>query len=752
MFTFSKIPMNDRNLSRNEFHAKARGSELSRYLEVLLPNRWRIGGIAAAVLFLGVGYAFLASPTYEADILLQVDDNESNTGLLGDGSLLLNAKTPPSAESEILQSRNVIAPVVERRHTYITALPHYFPLIGERIAKSSDGLSNPGLLGFGGYAWGSESIDVPVFDVPQTLEDEKFRLTYLGSGRYEITKSDLDKPIIGMVGQTLSLTQSTGHFKILVNSISANAGTTFNLYRSPVLEAIEILQKNFVITEKGKDSGIFSAALQGDDPDVVAATLNEIGDLYVTQSIERRARQAAKSRASLEAELPTLRSGLEVAEARLKSLKTKNETFDLSEEVTSYLQQISDAEASLMLLRQKRADLRAHFSPAHPAVKGIEEQIVIQKNRISDVDARVKALPRKEQETMRAEREVQVANSLYVGLINNIQQLKLVELDKVGRVRKLDFARVPWEPAKPKKLLVIALSAILGMMSGLIYAFLREEFFGGVTSAQEIEQQTNLSVVASVPFSKLQNKITKAIDAREAGAHVLALRQPYESSIESLRALRATLRRSVSGAANNRVLLTGPTPNVGKSFILANLAAVMSAGGQRVLVIDADVHRGCLDQCFGTSKAPGLTEVLRGEAEIQDVVHREVTPNLDFVSAGGQSDYASDLLLSPALRESIEKVSDRYDLVLIDTAPVLAVSDAAVVAPLCASTFLVVRFKKSGVGEITESLKRLSHTHSPIRGLILNCVSLAKANYRLKYANYRYKDYAYGVPQRRRIR
>jgi tyrosine-protein kinase Etk/Wzc len=743
--------MNDRHFFANEPYANATRSELQRYVDILIPNRWRIFRVMAAVTLVGVAYAFFAPPTYEADILLQVDDNESNSSLLGDGSQLLNTKTPSSAESEVLQSRNVLAPIVEHRHLYVSALPHYFPLIGQKVAKSSDGLSKPGLFGIGGYVWGSESIDVPVFDVPQSLEDEKFRLTYLGKGQYEITQSDLDRPIRGVVNQTLNITQSTGKFRILIKGIDAREGATFNIYRSPELEAIETLQKNFSVTEKGKDSGVFTASLQGKDPDLVAETLNEIGKLYVTQSIERRAQQAAASRASLELQLPALRAGLDVAEARLKALKSASGSFNLSQEGVAYLQQISDVEAGLVLLKQKRADLMAHFAVNHPAVQAMDQQIAIQQSRLADVAARVKGLPDQEQETMRAEREVQVANSHYVGLLNNIQQLKLVEVDKVARVRQLDFARVPWEPIKPKKPLVIALASILGLVLALIYTFVREELFGGVASEEEIEKQTNLQVVASVPFSKLQDRVTKAINSKEAGAHVLALREPHESSVEILRTLRATLRQSVASAQNNRVLLTGPTPGVGKSFILANLAAVMSAGGQRVLVVDADLHRGHLDQCFGTGKTPGLTDVLVGKASIEEVIHRQVAPNLDFISAGGPSPRASDLLLNPAFRESVEKISGSYDIVLIDTAPVLAVSDAAVVAPFCASIFLVGRFKKSSVGEINECVKRLSQTGSPIRGFVLNCIAMTRKTYGLKYASYCYKDYAYAAPQERRL-
>jgi len=158
-----------------------------------------------------------------------------------------------------------------------------------------------------------------------------------------------------------------------------------------------------------------------------------------------------------------------------------------------------------------------------------------------------------------------------------------------------------------------------------------------------------------------------------------------------------------------------------------------------VLLLDADLRRGYLEHCFGTAKAPGLTEVLAGSASIKDVLHRNVAPNLDFIATGAAPPNPSDLLLSGRLLELLETVSTHYDLVLVDTAPVLAVSDAAIVAAHCATLFLVARFKKSGIGEIAESAKRLDQADARFRGLILNGVSPQAFGYGSKYGQYRYK-------------
>lgn len=150
---------------------------------MLIASRWLILTIAAVVLALGVAYAFLARPVYQADILVQVEDSPNSAkSLLGDVSSLFDVKAEATAEIEILRSRMVVGKAVDNLHLYISARPNYFPFVGSWIARRSKGLSDPGLMGFGGYAWARESINVEQFDVPESLEGEKFKLLALGEG------------------------------------------------------------------------------------------------------------------------------------------------------------------------------------------------------------------------------------------------------------------------------------------------------------------------------------------------------------------------------------------------------------------------------------------------------------------------------------------------------------------------------------------------------------------------------------------
>lgn len=720
--------------------------DLVHYLDVLLTSRWLIASIAGVVLALGIAYAFLARPVYQADILVQVEDNPNSAkSLLGDVSSLFDVKAEATAEIEIIRSRMVVGKAVDNLRLYISGKPNYFPFVGAWIASRAKGLSEPGLFGFGGFAWAKESIKVELFDVPDSLEGEKFKLVSLGEGRYRLEQNSLDNPLEGRVGELLEANQSAGSFSLLVTDIKAKPGIVFNLVRASRLQTLQRLQDQLKIAEQGKQSGIIGASLDGTDPVLTASILNDIGDEYVAQNIKRKAAEAEKSLVFLGNLLPQLKSELERAEVKYNEMRNKRNTFNLSEEGKAFLQESVTAETSLLELKQKRTELLTRFTSTHPGVQALNEQIATLTTKVGSMAARMKTFPNVEQDTLRLMRDVQVNNDLYVGLLNNMQQLKLVKAGKVGNVRLLDDAPIPEEPIKPKKGLTIALAAMLGLMLGVVAAFVRNALYGGITDSQDIEQHTGLNVYATVPLSLAQAGLAEEIRLRKRGRFLLADRNPNEPSIESLRSLRTALQFAMLDTDNNRVLLTGPTPGVGKSFISANLSVVMATGGKRVLLVDADLRKGYLNQYFGMERANGLSDVLIGKVSFDQAVHRNVFDNLDFLSTGGLPPNPAELLLNERMAKLLQEAGEQYDLVLIDTPPVLAVSDTAILAARCGTVFLVTRFEKTTIGEVTESTKQLRQANADVSGVVFNGLdpNAYRYGYGSKYGRYRYAYYGY---------
>jgi tyrosine-protein kinase Etk/Wzc len=720
-------------------------TDFVRYMDVLIGRRWTVAAICLIVLILGTAYAFLARPRYEANIMVQVEeDNPTSAGsLLNDVSSLFDVKTQAEGEIEILQSRAVVGQAVQDLKLYIEAAPRYFPLFGWLIARHSKHLTTPGLLGFGGFCWGVESIKVDTFDVPDDLKGERFKLTLLDGGRFRLTESDLDTPIEGTIGHMVVSDQSVGQIRLRVSSVNGEPGAAFTLIRNSELKTLAELQKQLTVEQKGKQSDIIVASLRGSNPEKTARILNSIGFAYVAQNIKRKSAEADKSAAFLEGLLPNLKGDLEKAEKRYNDYRNRHGTYDLGLEAQSLLQETVAWQTTLLTLQQKRSELTGTFSPDYPSVRAIDRQIDDMQQRLKGVDGRMKLLPDLEQGTVALLRDVQVDTDIYLGALSNLQQLRLVSAGKVGNVRLVDHARVPEEPVQPKKPLVIALSLMGGWMLGVCGAFGREHLYGGVTDAQDIERYARLSVYGAIPYSQQQRSLDDALRSHSRGLSLLASRDRADPSIESLRSLRTALTFAMLEARNNRLLLTGPGPSVGKSFVASNLAAIIGGSDKRVLLIDADMRRGHLHKYFGIARGRGLSNILSNQASFDDVINRGVSPGLDLVTTGSIPPNPSELLMSKGMVRLLERVGDMYDLVVIDAPPVLAVADASILAGSMGTTFLVARFQKTVIGELTESAKQLERANASLKGVIFNAVDARAFGYRSKYGSYRYIAYRY---------
>lgn len=726
--------------------------DLTAILDTII-NDWRlILSTTLIALFVAGAYVLIAKPVYQASLLVQVEDNvdSSAKSLLGDVSSLFNVKSSADTEIQILGSQMIVGATVDNLALYVEAEPRYFPLIGRRIARDSEDLSIPGLFGWGGFAWGNESITVKDFVVPPSFEDDKFVLTSLGGGNYRLTGEDMDQPMDGQIGRRQVFGTKKGNIELELNSLRANTGTKFKLIRHSRLKTISKLQDELNISEQGKDSGVISAVWQATDRKQVAETMNEIGRLYEKQNVDRKSAEAEKSLAFLATQVPVFKRELEDAEVRYNAARTRIGSVDLDEDAKVALQQATDIETRRLQLVQQRRALSVNLADTHPDIISLDAQIATLTGQDQQLRQRIKVLPNAEQEIIRLMRDVQVDTNLYIALLNNVQQLTLLKAGKVGNVRVIDHAVVPVEPVKPKKVIVFPAAGVAGLFLGVVCAFLREGLFRGVDDPHEIESHAGISVYATVPYS-LEERVADAAAKHVHGrSPLLAINHPKEPAIESLRSFRTALQFAMLDAKNNVVLLTGPAPGVGKSFVSANFAAVMAASGKRVLLIDCDLRKGRLHGYYDIDRGRGFSELLLNQISFEEAITKGVDGLPDFIPTGILPPNPAELLLSDRLRHVIDRLSAMYDMVIIDTPPVLAVADAGIVAALVGTVFLVTMAGRSKIGEIVESEKRLAQSGVALKGVLLNGLRPRQGRYGYgsKYGAYRYVAYSYDSGKR----
>ena len=255
-------------------------------------------------------------------------------------------------------------------------------------------------------------------------------------------------------------------------------------------------------------------------------------------------------------------------------------------------------------------------------------------------------------------------------------------------------------------------------------------------------EEHGISVYASIPLSEWQkardNVQTIKGVKRYKQSQLLAVGNPTDLAIEAVRSLRTSLHFAMMQARNNVLMLTGVSPSIGKTFVCANLAAVISQTNKRVLLIDCDMRKGYTHELLGTNNVNGLSEILIGKGDISSSAKPTSIPHFDLIPRGQIPPNPSELLMSERFGELIAWASSHYDLVLIDTPPILAVTDAAIVGRV-GTTLMVARYAVNTLKEVETSLGRFEQNGIQVKGVILNSIFRRASGYQ----DYGYYEYEY---------
>ncbi|MGI4984358.1 MAG: polysaccharide biosynthesis tyrosine autokinase [Janthinobacterium lividum] len=704
------------------------GLVLGELIRLLFDKIWWVLGIAAIVVLLALAYVTIATPIYSANALVQVEQPDSNSSPLASSTALSafsGATLPTASEIEVIQSRDVLGSVVNKYKMEFSVRPQMFPILGSIAAHfAQPGQLQRPWLGMNSYAWGGEIADMSNFVVPQALESQKLTLVASGNDRYVLQDPEGRHLIDGVVGQPAQ----SGGVQITVNRLVANAGTRFNVVRWNQLDAIEGFAAGVRVAEQGKQTGIISISTTGTDPARTAELTNAVADAYVLQHVEMKQEEASRMLTFLNGELPRLKNQLESAEARLSAYQQKSGSFQPSTEASIYLQGAIEYERQLSTLRLQETELLQKFTPDHPLVKAIQRQIAQVSASKGSFDTRFRGMPVNEANALSLQRDAKVSQDVYELLLNKVQELSLTRAGTLGNVRILDRALRPADPVKPKKSLIMIASVFLGLILGSLFVFARRQLTLGIEDPDLIENRLGLPILGAISLNPAQvrwdSSYRRDRDGRRA---ILAKSFPKDPSVEALRSFRTSLQFAISDARNNILSMSGPIPGTGKSFISVNLATLLAEAGKRVLLIDGDMRRGHLNEYFGVARSPGLSEMLQRNLLPAQVIAQTDVPGLHAIWTGAIPQNPSELLEAPGTRELFEGLGREYDIVIIDTPPVLAVTDATIISSIAGSSFLVLRSGIHSEREISEAIKKISQSGTRIVGGILNAMPMRTA-------------------------
>ncbi|PWC19128.1 tyrosine-protein kinase Wzc [Brenneria roseae subsp. roseae] len=708
---------------------KADEIDLGHLLGTLLDNKWLIVGVTTLFTIIGILYVTLATPIYKSDALIQVEQKSGNSLLNDISSMLPDAKPQSAAEIELIRSRMVIGKTIRDLSLDTVVEQRYFPVFGKGLARVLG--NEPG------------KIAVSRLDVVGSWQDKDIELTVLTENTYEINSGDLVK-FTGTVGK---LEQHNG-VTVLVSDIAAKPKTVFSVKKLNELTAINSLLYDLSVVDKGKDTGVLQLSLEDEDPIRASKILNSISQNYLQQNVERKSEEAGKSLEFLKEQLPSVRDALNEAENKLNKFRQQNESVDLTLEAKAVLDTMVSVESQLNELTFKEAEISKLYTKEHPAYRALMEKRVTLEQERDKLNKRVGGMPKTQQEILRLTRDVQAGQEVYMQLLNKQQELSINKASTVGNVRIIDPAVTQPSPVKPRKILIVLLITIFGALASIIVVIARAVLHKGIESPEQLEE-LGINVYASVPLSEWQQKKdrelfihnkNKKINARSN--ELLAVGNPTDLAIEAIRSLRTSLHFAMMEAKNNVLMISGASPAIGKTFVSANLGAVIAQSNLKVLIVDCDMRKGYAHELMGTNGVNGLSDILSGQITVEKALRKTAVENMDFIPRGQIPPNPSELLMHAHFVEFIEWAAKHYDIVLLDTPPILAVTDAAIISRHAGTSLLVARFEVNTLKEIEVSIRRFEQNGAEIKGVILNAIVKRAASY-YGYGNYHYYTYDY---------
>jgi tyrosine-protein kinase Etk/Wzc len=749
---------------------------LQDYINVIFRRRKPALITFIAIVVLVVLYTLLSTPVYEAMATLHVQEEKVKGGdLLGD--LGLTRDNPIETEIEILKSRTNAEEVVRR-----------LQLNWGRVFENDE-------------------TQVRILEFASLDDDPEYRVTLLPDNKFTIKGNDWKSPIEGESGKrvtregfSLILDQLQGapgdRFKLILSpfnrtvqglrgGVNANElGKGTNIIRlsyranNPLLArdvvntlATTYLDRNVIMkTEEARKS-----------VDFIRQQLDEVRQLLdnAEQSLQDYKRDNGVIKLDSEVEILIERLSMVDKERSAEKLRSRQAEFAIQALKKALKQGRSYAPSSLLddpvlaglatelaRFEVERQGLLNEFTESHPSVMSLSKRIVAGqekmlssyqslqsglKFKIADLDTEIdtfeqqlKSLPEAEQQLARLTRLATVNADIYTFLLHKHEEARIARASTISSINIIDPAITPENPVKPNKKKNFLLALIVGAMAGIGIAFFIEYLDDTIKDAETAKQLLGVPILAIIPFIEPQSGSDDAeFHSKKEERSLITHLEPRSPAAEAFRSLRTGLHFASVGKEHQVLLVSSSFPGEGKTTVSANLAETIAKTGARVLLVGCDLRRPSLHTIFERSCSPGLTELLIGDVEIEAAIHKTGINSLDFMSAGMTPPNPAELVGSDKMKAFIENVKLKYDVVILDAPPVLAVTDASLLSELADHMLIVLEVGRVQIRAAQRMKELVTNMQIDVAGLVINDKS-GKGQEYYSYYRDRYGRYGYG--------
>lgn len=704
--------------------------------------QWKVIALCVILsLICALLYLRVTTPIYSTDALVQVEDSKGAgaAALLGDLSKAVpgvGAQSAADAEIEILNSRMILGKVIGDLNLNIRIHDNQDTLFNRIIEPNKNKIIYDNNLVI--FKNEKSEFVIKTLEVPTYYVDKSLKLQFDDQQHFSLSHKD-QVVFKGSLNKLNSTQDKYGEWKVeLYNKTPFKQ--SFTLTKLSIPSAVNLVRSQYSVAERGKQSGVIGLSYSGTDQEHITDVLNNVLNVYQAQNVERKSLESKQTLSFLDKQLPELKKQLEISEIKFNDFRQKYNTIDVTQEAELMLKQNVELAKIKIELQQQQAELSSKYTNDHPLMAAVNAQLAEIDEKTSEMTQTIKKLPETQRLYLQLYRDVKVNTELYTSLLNSYQQLKIAEAGEIGNVRIIDHAIEPVKPVKPRSLIVLILSIFVGGFIGVLIALIRNMLKSGIKDATQLESEFNLPVYATVPRSPLQeNRI--GLLKKKKSIPILAVNHGDDIAVESLRSMRTAIHFVLNSASNNIIMISGPSPEVGKSFISTNLATILTQSGSRVLIIDADLRRGYIHKYFNLDTQPGLTEYLNSQSSLESVIRETNVSGLSVMTRGKSPNNPSELLGSSRFKALLEQVSTQFDYVIIDTPPVLAVTDGIIIAQYAGVNLVVARHSKTQMKELEITINRFEQAGVKVNGFILNDIQRSVGGsygYGYNY-NYAYK-------------
>ena len=719
--------------------------DLGRLFGILVDHKVWIFAVTALFAALSAIYVSVSTqvPTFKVEAKIQLSGITAINSQAKTSQNLVKT-TLPQSEIAIgkIRSQEILGRVIDLFNLSVIITPKSLPIFGDLLMQH--GVERPSFAQGWASAWANEDITVTEMSVNQNMIGDTIILRVMDDSHYKLFKEG-EYLGTGSVNKLNSFVD--GQFKLRVTSLHAAPGAEFELKHVSRMQAIENLRKSLSISKIGEDTGMLSLSMKGTQPLKTQRILNAILDLYYIQNIKLQIGEAPDTLEYFENQLSKARLQLQDARSNVNELEVLHYSEKLSLKAQSILDRIVNTKTKLEQLEFVESQLAEYYTPSQSTYAALLDKKGQRERELKYLKEQVVLLSGTDRKILYILIDYKVVKTKYLYLMNKIQEVKVAVANMLGIASIIDAAYISSQSVRPKKAMIVVISTMLGGMLSVGVILLRALFRRGVESSDQLEA-LGLPMYATIPLSDEQGKLSRKVNrgtdklSRKIPHGLLAERNPADLAIEAIRGLRTSLHFAVMKSASNTLMITGPSPGIGKSFVAANLAAVCAQAGQRVLVIDADMRKGHIHSIFDEHPECGLSDYLTGNKSLENVIRSVSTfENFSYVARGIVPPNPSELLMSVRFQDFLATVSERFDLVVVYSPPILAVTDAAIIGKYVGTTLLVSRFEVNTPKEVEASLKCLAASGITVKGGILNAMKCKAAG---AYGeNYCYYNYSY---------